>query len=493
MGEANDHPGYLHEKPFERKNGTMTPKLYLRIACIFLIAGLLLSACTPLAEPVENATPSATPPTASPSAEPPLETEASPAATAESETVGCPLSGEASYVNSLYGYCFAYPEGFKVQIDNPLAPAILGPALDESPDPLRVSLVVSARPVPEGADLGGLVNGFLSQNMIAQLPTPVQVTQTSLGGEPAEVLEGVPGRLSLRVVMALHGTLIYQLYFHPSGEEAAEADLEGLYQRVLDTFAFFPEDQPATQPDSAVFYEFGRFFSFTYDPALALLVEPETTPAVQLSPEVMFSEAHPAFVQFRFLGYNGGRPAQLPYPFQTPRLMAFPTQDFGGYGQDQPTGFPQQLDDLRRLLDTQPDLTERCTRTAPVSGELALPFLPWLNSAQVFCAQPQYVEFNGGKGIRYLTAFSQGVDPLLDQSIFYTFQGLSEDGEIYFSAVFPTITGIFPFDIHPGVDGQQPQNMNAEQLSALNAQSGDLFHPALGQLDALVSSLKVEK
>jgi hypothetical protein len=35
--------------------------------------------------------------------------------------------------------------------------------------------------------------------------------------------------------------------------------------------------------------------------------------------------------------------------------------------------------------------------------------------------------------------------------------------------------------------------MTAEQLSALNAQAGDLFQFALGQLDALVSSLEVEK
>jgi hypothetical protein len=207
----------------------------------------------------------------------------------------------------------------------------------------------------------------------------------------------------------------------------------------------------------------------------------------------MFAESHPAFAQFSFLGYDGGRLIQLPYPFQTPRLMAFPIQDFAGFGAEAATGFPQQLEDLRRLLETQPDLAERCTRTAPVSGDLGLPFLPWLNSAQVFCAQPQYIEFNGGKGIRYLTAFSQGIEPLVDPSIFYTFQGISEDGEFYFSAVFPVLPGIFPLEIHPGVEGQQPQNMTAEQLSALNAQPGDLFQPALGQLDALVSSLEAKK
>jgi hypothetical protein len=122
-----------------------------------------------------------------------------------------------------------------------------------------------------------------------------------------------------------------------------------------------------------------------------------------------------------------------------------------------------------------------------------LPFLPLLNEAQVFCAQPEYVEFNGGKGIRYLTAFSQGILPLVESSVFYTFQGLSEDGEFYISATFPVLTGIFPLEIHPGVEGQQPENMTPAQLDALNAQSGDLFQPSLVQLDAVVRSLKVEK
>jgi hypothetical protein len=477
----------------------MTPTLILRIALVLLIAGLLLPACASPAEPVEiTSAPSVTPlAPVPPTVQPATTMVISPPDTPLPEATGCPLSGETLYVNNLYGYCFAYPESFQLQADNPQAPMIIGQALEESSDPLRVSLVVSARPVAEGADLGGLVSGFLSQNVISQFPTPVQRTQASLGGEPAEVLEGVPARLSMRVVMALHGPLVYQLYFHPSGQEVAAADLEELYQKVLDSFTFFPgEGQPAVQPETVDFLDFGRVISFAYDPALALLIEAETVPAIQLTPEIMYAEAHPAFVQFRFLGYNGGRPVQLPYPIQTARLMAFPTRDFSGYGEDRSTGFPEQLDALRHLLEEQPNLAERCAQIAPVSGELALPFLPWLNSAQVFCAQPQYVEFNGGKGIRYLTAFSQGVSPLLDYHIFYTFQGLSDDGEMYFSAIFPVLTGVFPLEIAPVVYGEgspPPQAMRIEQLNALNAQPEDLFQPGLGQLDALVSSLKAQK
>lgn len=477
----------------------MVSKSYCPALLLTLV--LLLAACIPAVQPVATATaiggelsePSATPPVAavpSPTSYPSQEPEV----IVEPETNGCPVTDEPHYVNNLYGYCFAYPEGFTVQVQTPQGPALVGPTLDDSPDPLRVSLAISARPVPGSADLGGLVTGFLGQSSIQVFPEPLERTVIQSGGEPAEVLEPVPGRLSSRVVSILHGTTFYQFYFTPTDLPKAEAGLQNLYETVLGSLAFFPvAPQPPAGPETANYFEFERIFSFTYDPILALLVEAQTVEAVPISPEVMFAESHPTFAQFSFLGYDGGRLFQLPYPVQTPRLMVFSTQDFAAFGAETATGFSGQIQDLHSLLEGQPNLAERCIRTAPVSGELALPFLPWLNSAQVFCAQPQYIEFNGGKGLRYLTAFSQSIEPLMDPSIFYTFQGLSQDGQFYFSAVFPVLTGVFPLEVHPGVEGQLPQNMTAEQLRALYAQPGDLFQPALGQLDALVSSLEVKK
>jgi hypothetical protein len=251
---------------------------------------------------------------------------------------------------------------------------------------------------------------------------------------------------------------------------------------------------PSEVPGETVSYaEFERTFSFNFDPAVAKRVEPATVEAVSLSQNGPNYEAHPAFVQFSLLGYNQGLHDQLPSPPATPRLAAFPTRYFQEYGPGDPTGFPRQLEELQSLLESETNLAERCNQDSPRSGALTLPFLPWMNSVQVFCAQPQYVEFSGGRGIRYLTSFSQGILPVVDSSVFYTFQGLSQDGVFYFSAIFPVLTGIFPFEAHPPVEGQQPQNVTIAQLIELNSQSEDLFQPALGQLDALVESLNVEK
>jgi hypothetical protein len=250
----------------------------------------------------------------------------------------------------------------------------------------------------------------------------------------------------------------------------------------------------AENPGKTVSYtEFEQTFSFTYDSSLARGVEAVTVEAVSLSQNGPNYEAHPAFVQFSFLGYNQGRHDLLPSPPAAPRLAAFPTRYFQEYGPGDPTGFPRQLEDLQNLLETGADLAERCLQDRPAPGALHLPYLPWRNEAQVFCARPEYVEFNGGRGIRYLTAFSQGILPLVESSVSYTFQGLSEDGEIYFAGTFPVLTGIFPSEAHPPVEGQQPQNVTIAQLIELNSQSEDLFQPALGQLDALVKSLRVEK
>jgi hypothetical protein len=181
----------------------------------------------------------------------------------------------------------------------------------------------------------------------------------------------------------------------------------------------------------------------------------------------------------------------LPYPFQTPQLMVYPTQDFAGFGAGEPTGFPQQLDNLSKILENQIDLVQVCAVPEP-GGEPELPFLPWLNSAQVFCAQPEYVEFDGGRGIRYLTTTAQGPAPVIDPSLFYAFQGVSDDGEIYISAVLPVLSGVFPTEIHPAVDEQMPQNFSPEQFATLQAQPGEQFSPALGTLDALVESIVVK-
>jgi hypothetical protein len=227
-----------------------------------------------------------------------------------------------------------------------------------------------------------------------------------------------------------------------------------------------------------------------------------TVSAVPPSEQILFAEAHPAYAQIRFIGFQGKAAYDLPIlpaENRVPQVMIFRTKDFAGFGDDSPQGFVNQSQALTELLKTGISL-DRCGQ--PLKGsEEALPFLPWINMQQAFCAQPQIIEFSHGKGIRYLSYYTQGPNPVLDQQVFYTFQGLTRDGKFYVSALFPVQTGIFPTDPPDCSKCGQPDynpaaefnNMLTEQLVQLNARPGGGFVPSLAALDEIIRSIQIEQ
>jgi hypothetical protein len=64
-------------------------------------------------------------------------------------------------------------------------------------------------------------------------------------------------------------------------------------------------------------------------------------------------------------------------------------------------------------------------RPAPADIRGELPFLPLPFAGQVLSAAVKYLDFPGGRGVRYLVAYSQDVSPLSREQVFYTFQGLT--------------------------------------------------------------------
>jgi hypothetical protein len=132
---------------------------------------------------------------------------------------------------------------------------------------------------------------------------------------------------------------------------------------------------------------------------------------------------------------------------------------------------------------------------ANTNGENDLPYLPLANAAQVFRAQPTYLEFQNGAGVRYLAYYSQSVNPIVEGDIFYTFQGLSDDGSTYISVNFPLLTGVFP-DNTPNDFNYADFEANYEDflqdsLAALDGQDESAFSPTLAELDAIIQSLVV--
>ena len=139
--------------------------------------------------------------------------------------------------------------------------------------------------------------------------------------------------------------------------------------------------------------------------------------------------------------------------------------------------------DLQALLQTQQD------------GE-QLPFLPVVfSSRQAIDAQVQYLDFKSGKGVRYLTQFNNGLSPINNYALVYTFQGLTSDGKYYVSAVLPLtsseLSDAQSFSEQEAKVGQAYFDYLSQTVTLLNKQPTGGFTPDLSKLDALVRSIEV--
>jgi hypothetical protein len=231
---------------------------------------------------------------------------------------------------------------------------------------------------------------------------------------------------------------------------------------------------------------------FSYPASLFDAVQIESIDAVPYSADLMFAETYPQHVRFSFLNYADGAMFELPYPFLTPQILVYHTDAIREFGED----FAVQYEELSALLNERPDLSAYAGASV-TQPETRLPFLPWVNSAQILRSKPEYVELEGGSGIRYLTVYSQGIGPLTDRQVFYTFQGIVANGTIYVSAILPVKTGVWPevADM-TGVDMDAFTADYGQYLTDAAAQLGalenDAFMPCLSVLDALVGSIVVD-
>ena len=150
--------------------------------------------------------------------------------------------------------------------------------------------------------------------------------------------------------------------------------------------------------------------------------------------------------------------------------------------------FGTRIDGLRELLATKPDL--------PADE---IPVLPWINAAQVFRAQVSYLDFQNGSGVRFITHYRQDAAPVTDEEIFYTFQGLTDDGAYYVVASFPLSTAVLPdtlsFESQEFREFEQKnyEEYLREQVRVLEVLPSGEFEPDLAILDDIVASLEIQQ
>lgn len=165
---------------------------------------------------------------------------------------------------------------------------------------------------------------------------------------------------------------------------------------------------------------------------------------------------------------------------QRPRIYVYPVDPFS----EMSDIASEQIAQLEELLVKKPDLNELPT----------LPFLPFLNAQAMIDAQAHYLTFADGSGIRYLTQFGQAAGPINNRELFYTFQGLTSDGDYYVSAIFPVAQAALPADMASAdnsfADGYEAY-IEAVKADLEMAAPGS-FTPDLALLDSIAGSIEIE-
>ena len=213
--------------------------------------------------------------------------------------------------------------------------------------------------------------------------------------------------------------------------------------------------------------------SIYIDPALASSTTCELIPA---STEEM--DIHPQYTNLTLQGYP------LQDKFFPATISVFPVQQFAEL---QPDFIPGLVTDLQALT------------AGGLPGNFGLPFLPIFHAAQTFHANYTLFPFMNGNGIRFLTLYAQFTAPVNNHDLFYTYQGLTPDGQYWVSAILPINLPILPAnaDNPPGgVSWEQfSNNYDAyilDMVTQLEAQTPDSFIPSLPFLDGMISTIIIQ-
>ncbi|MBX2998064.1 MAG: carboxypeptidase regulatory-like domain-containing protein [Caldilineaceae bacterium] len=201
--------------------------------------------------------------------------------------------------------------------------------------------------------------------------------------------------------------------------------------------------------------------------------ETEMIAAVSANGDVPYWVVLPAYTLVTLQGYP------IADHLMQPQIFIYPVEELTEINE----GAGQIVASLKTLLQSPQEIQ-------------TLPFLPLYNAGQMMHTHLQYLDFQNGQGLRYLTQFSQAVVPINNYELIYTYQGLTSDGKYYVAAVLPVNHPSLPADVQ--ITGNEPPELTsdfdaylANVVAALNPEAASSFTPDLTQLDAMMSSLEV--
>jgi hypothetical protein len=225
--------------------------------------------------------------------------------------------------------------------------------------------------------------------------------------------------------------------------------------------------------------------SFVVPACMALRPTVETVPAVLPDPNAGPLMYFPAHRQVTFEGYP------LHGKYFEPLLRVFPVTEFESMSD-------MSADRITRMREVLEDQT--------ITPKNTLPLLPGYNAAQVFHAQVKFLDFRNGLGIRWLTELAQYSAPVNNRDLFYSYQGMTSDGEYWVSVMLPVNAAYLQetwdsAEVPPGglVQPAPASPQMAEKLKEyyrlmvlmLENTPDAAFTPALDCLDKMVASITI--
>lgn len=247
---------------------------------------------------------------------------------------------------------------------------------------------------------------------------------------------------------------------------------------VTETAPVVTEEPPVVTeatPEPDFCYE-GICFSF--DDTIAAGAVGATIPAEFYGDEAFPGSNHPAFFEITFVNYA------LSGTFHSPVVRVYPIIEYG----DIDDAAIMNLDEMNSVLSTQ-----------PVAGVgQSLPFMPFWNAAQMFTAKSAYFNFQSGSGLRYLTMYGQALYPIDNTNLFYTFQGLTSDGQYYVSAIMPINNPGLPLHGEDTIDDWEAfynlwDSYIAQAVMFLEDWTPGSYNPQIGLLDAMMQSISITR
>jgi hypothetical protein len=391
-----------------------------------------------------------------------------------------------TYTSSKYNFSLSYPPDWNfLELPNAEDPADLDQVLFSG----------SSYPTPQTgarADFHLIISqDDPSVNWQSKFFDNYVLEEISLGNLPAIKISGINKESHYEEIVVITKIGEYYLQAMPNfGSDSLK-----YFDRMIASLQFntqiYPSpatDTPPTSKPVKVSYD---GISFSQDPSLAERVSIQTISSYTDLSGFIFNDI-PEHIRFDFVNsYTSKEPfascpphlmpwlshQNLGHIEMIPQIFIFPTRDFSDISQPA----SERIAALKELLEAEPHPSNR-----------ELPVLPLFNSTQDIQTQVRHLEFQGGSGIRFITRYAQEVIPVTNPTLFYTFQGLTKDGNYYVSAFFPVYVSSLP-------DGAQIGNwdtFNRQYRIYLRDTTEGLqelrtvdFDPHLTSLDAVIQSI----